>query len=316
VLLVGVPSTFPDRGGTAQLFWGLLVCFGTFGAYMMYAPFVEDSDDHLSQVAQLQIFLTLLSSLALRTTPPSKLVGDMVTIILFLVPCIGVLLETPIIDEARAIVARLARLILCLKRKGKSGGRARAATKPTDTAEVMRMQDKGALSTEAAPAVLTAPTSAPTAAPAPAASPAHQDPSPASAKDQMLGLIETIQREGVGMDDELRLALGKLGYAPSAMAPTAPVQPQDASDRIKHQIASLFGAPASQQVSETVAADRYRGLAVMPSQAAGAQEAKSVSGKEQGLATNTLSQEQGVATNTSAGAAEPQSQTADDHLIA
>jgi hypothetical protein len=32
VLLVGVPSTFPERGGTAQLFWGLIVCFGTFGA--------------------------------------------------------------------------------------------------------------------------------------------------------------------------------------------------------------------------------------------------------------------------------------------
>ena len=66
MLIVGVPSVFPDRGGTAQLFWGLLVCFSTFGAYMMYAPFVEDSDDMLSQLAQLQIFLTLLSSLSLR----------------------------------------------------------------------------------------------------------------------------------------------------------------------------------------------------------------------------------------------------------
>ena len=32
VLLVGIPSTFPGRGGTAQLFWGLLICFASFGA--------------------------------------------------------------------------------------------------------------------------------------------------------------------------------------------------------------------------------------------------------------------------------------------
>jgi len=98
VLLVGVPSTFPERGGTAQLFWGLLVCFATFGAYMMYAPFIEDSDDKLSQLAQLQIFLTLLSSLALSAVPPSEVVGQLVTVILFLVPLLGVALETPLLE--------------------------------------------------------------------------------------------------------------------------------------------------------------------------------------------------------------------------
>ena len=98
VLLVGVPSTFPERGGTAQLFWGLLVCFVTFGAYMMYAPFIEDSDDKLSQLAQLQIFLTLLSSLALSAVPPSEVVGQLVTVILFLVPLLGVALETPLLE--------------------------------------------------------------------------------------------------------------------------------------------------------------------------------------------------------------------------
>ena len=35
VLIVGVPSTFTGRGGIEQLFWGLLVCFSTFGAYMV-----------------------------------------------------------------------------------------------------------------------------------------------------------------------------------------------------------------------------------------------------------------------------------------
>ena len=31
VLIVGVPAAFPDRGGSLQLVWGLLVCFVTFG---------------------------------------------------------------------------------------------------------------------------------------------------------------------------------------------------------------------------------------------------------------------------------------------
>ena len=86
VLLVGVPAVFPERGGTAQLFWGLLVCFVSASLYMMAAPYVENSDDHLAQLAQLQIYLTLLSSLALRAVPPSAAVGSMITVILFLVP--------------------------------------------------------------------------------------------------------------------------------------------------------------------------------------------------------------------------------------
>ena len=91
VLVVGIPSLFPERGGTAQLFVGLLVCFSTFGAFMVYGPFCEADDDLLSQLAQAQIFLTLLSSLALRATPPSKIVGDMVTVILFLVPILSLI---------------------------------------------------------------------------------------------------------------------------------------------------------------------------------------------------------------------------------
>ena len=106
VLLVGVPSVFPERGGTAQLFWGLLVCFSTFGMYMMYAPFVKDSDDLFSQLAQLQIFLTLLSSLALRSTPPSAFVGSLVTYVLFLVPGIGLVLETPLLSELKNLYGK------------------------------------------------------------------------------------------------------------------------------------------------------------------------------------------------------------------
>jgi len=111
VLLVGIPSVFPERGGVAQMFWGLLVCFATFGAYMMYTPFIEDSDDQLSQLAQLQIFLTLVSSLALRATPPSAMVGQMVTVVLFLVPLIGIALETPLLGLLGTVLAKLRRTL-------------------------------------------------------------------------------------------------------------------------------------------------------------------------------------------------------------
>ena len=105
---------FPERGGTAQLFWGLIVCFITFGAYMMYAPFIADSDDKLSQLAQLQIFLTLLSSLALRASPPSALVASLVSVILILVPLAGVAMETRLFDDLAYFGAILKRAFMRL----------------------------------------------------------------------------------------------------------------------------------------------------------------------------------------------------------
>ena len=107
MLLVGVPAIFPERGGTAQLFWGLLVCFLSASFYMMAAPYIEDSDDHLAQLAQLQIFLTLLSSLALRAVPPSEAVGNMVTVLLFFVPLSGVIFQTKIFDDLLWLFGKL-----------------------------------------------------------------------------------------------------------------------------------------------------------------------------------------------------------------
>ena len=72
VLLVGIPATFPERGGTAQLFWGLLVTAGTGTVLTLYSPYANSRDNLLAQFAQVQVFLTLLSSLALRASPPSK----------------------------------------------------------------------------------------------------------------------------------------------------------------------------------------------------------------------------------------------------
>ena len=87
---------------------------------MMYAPFIEDSDDQLSQLAQLQIFLTLLSSLSLRAVPPSEFVANLVTFILFAVPLLGLALETPLLEVLGAVggalKGRLSALFPNLKR--------------------------------------------------------------------------------------------------------------------------------------------------------------------------------------------------------
>ena len=86
----------------------------------MFSPFVKDSDDQLSQMAQLQVFLTLLSSLALRATPPSVLVGNMVTVILFAVPMFSVVLQSPVLKHAMrlwpTLKIRLAKLFPRFKR--------------------------------------------------------------------------------------------------------------------------------------------------------------------------------------------------------
>ena len=98
VLIVGIPATFPERGGTAQLFWGLIVTSLSGIFLSRFSPYANSRNNLLAQFAQLQVFLTLLSSLALRASPPSKVVGDMITVILIAVPLSAVYFETLLFD--------------------------------------------------------------------------------------------------------------------------------------------------------------------------------------------------------------------------
>ena len=65
---------------------------------MMWAPFLNYSDDQLQQLAQFQIFLTLVASIGLRMTPPSYTLATMMTVLLMCIPFIGLGLETPIVS--------------------------------------------------------------------------------------------------------------------------------------------------------------------------------------------------------------------------
>jgi len=85
MLLILVPIFF-EPNSPEQLTIGLIVCFITYGAYMMYSPFIDPSDDMLSQVCQMQIFFSLLSSLILSTNPNSPTMAVLLPIMMLL-PC-------------------------------------------------------------------------------------------------------------------------------------------------------------------------------------------------------------------------------------
>ena len=53
----------------------------------------------------------ILEYLALRASPPSEIVGTMVTAILFAVPTIGVLLNTPLVEVLGQVGAKLKKLL-------------------------------------------------------------------------------------------------------------------------------------------------------------------------------------------------------------
>ena len=75
----------------------------------MYAPFILDSDDQLQQLAQLQIFLTLVASIGLRMTPPDVTVGAIATVCLYGVPIFAIFMETPLASELRGLYDMLKR---------------------------------------------------------------------------------------------------------------------------------------------------------------------------------------------------------------
>lgn len=61
IALVGLPVFFPPFS-SGQLVFGLMVCFLSFGAYGAIRPYNEPSDNTVSNIAQLHIFLCAAAS--------------------------------------------------------------------------------------------------------------------------------------------------------------------------------------------------------------------------------------------------------------
>ena len=104
MLLILVPIFFePDS--PEQLTVGLIVCFATYGMYMMYAPYQSERSDMLAQVCQVQIFFSLLSSIVLKTNPESVAMGYILPFMMVVPPVLAVLFQCGCIDRLVRVCA-------------------------------------------------------------------------------------------------------------------------------------------------------------------------------------------------------------------
>ena len=71
-------------GTLEQLILGLLICFLSFGAYMLASPYLELKHDYVSRLCQAQIFFALLAGIVLKAEPTESTVDNFGLILTFL----------------------------------------------------------------------------------------------------------------------------------------------------------------------------------------------------------------------------------------
>ena len=104
ILLIGLPIFLP-ADSPEQLCIGLIICFATFGSYMMFAPYVNSGDDMLSQICQFQIFFSLLSKIILQTNANNPVMGILLPVMLALPPVTGFIFQSGVLGEIGKINA-------------------------------------------------------------------------------------------------------------------------------------------------------------------------------------------------------------------
>ena len=102
IMLVALPILLP-ADSPEQVVLGLIICFCTFGAYMMYSPFINDGDDLLSQICQMQIFFSLLSTIILQTNPNSPAMAAILPILIAFPPLMGFVFESGVLKELKKL---------------------------------------------------------------------------------------------------------------------------------------------------------------------------------------------------------------------
>ena len=70
-----------------------------------YAPFIDDGDDFLSQICQMQIFFSLLSTIILQTNPNSPVMAVLLPILITFPPISGFIFESGVLDELKKITS-------------------------------------------------------------------------------------------------------------------------------------------------------------------------------------------------------------------
>ena len=139
VALVGLPVFFMP-GTLEQLILGLLICFLSFGAYMLLSPYLEERHDHVSRLCQVQIFFALLAGIVLKAEPSESTTDNFGLILTFMCavpPLCVAFLATPLsqyIIDATARTKALGMITACcraLRRCGAGSDRpARVAPAP------------------------------------------------------------------------------------------------------------------------------------------------------------------------------------------
>ena len=104
-----LPVFFQPSGSPSQLVWGLVVCFVAFGLYVHFDPYEERGDNAVAALCQVQIFFSLLASVAL--TSDSGAVGtnmDVLLVVLYFFPVgLAIFLESPMLPCYQRAVQRL-----------------------------------------------------------------------------------------------------------------------------------------------------------------------------------------------------------------
>ena len=84
-----VPVFFQPSGSDSQLIYGLMICFVSFGAYVHFDPYEDRGNDAVARLCQMQIFFSLLASVAL-TSASEENAGSNMDILLVVLYCLPV----------------------------------------------------------------------------------------------------------------------------------------------------------------------------------------------------------------------------------
>ena len=88
-----VPVFFQPSGSDSQLIYGLMVCFVCFGAYVHFDPYEDRGNDAVARLCQMQIFFSLLASVAL-TSASEQNAGSNMDVLLVVLYCLPVRLPS------------------------------------------------------------------------------------------------------------------------------------------------------------------------------------------------------------------------------
>ena len=104
-----LPVFFQPSGSPSQLVWGLVVCFVAFGLYVHFDPYEERGDNAVAALCQVQIFFSLLASVALTSDSGAAgtEMGVLLVVLYFFPVGLAVFLESPLLPCCQRAMQRL-----------------------------------------------------------------------------------------------------------------------------------------------------------------------------------------------------------------